>query len=184
MCGFNLEALARAHTVVEHCPGLFGDFEGRFRSTEHPQVARKAAERNSYSRWAPQLPRQRAGLVRAASYLVLTHAHAPSAAPQDDAAGAEPRLLDFCIIEGATKGAHLSPMPQTLNGIAGAGPLGSAAMPAHRLHEIGGLFPVMRQQRRLLVEVLRMGRLDDAGDRRVEAFAPLLELRGQRHFLG
>lgn len=46
MCGFNLEALARAHTVVEHCPGLFGDFEGRFRSTEHPQIARKAAESN------------------------------------------------------------------------------------------------------------------------------------------
>ena len=74
-------------------------------------------------------------------------------------------------------------MPQAFFRIAGTRPLGGAAMPAHRLREIGGLFPVMRQQRRLLVEVAGVRRLDDARDGRVQPPAPLLELRGERHFL-
>jgi len=72
--------------------------------------------------------------------------------------------------------AHLAPVAHALDGIAGAGPLGGAAMPAHCLPEIGGLFPMMRQQGGLLVEVLRMGRLDDARNGSVQPFAPLLEL--------
>ena len=63
--------------------------------------------------------------------------------------------LASSIVERAAELAHLAPVPQALDGIAGAGPLGGAAMPAHRLREIAGLFPVMRQQRRLLVEVVR-----------------------------
>src|SRR5229473_5091790 len=90
MAGFNRKDLASVHGIAEHTPGLFGDLEGRLHSTQHPQIARKAGERDGYRRWASQLLRQRAGLLQAAAHLVLAHAEAPSAARQDDAAGAEP----------------------------------------------------------------------------------------------
>ena len=35
MRGFNLEGLAKVHAIVEHALGLFGELEGRFRSTQH-----------------------------------------------------------------------------------------------------------------------------------------------------
>lgn len=46
---FNGEGLARVHAIVEHPLGLLAEFEGRFGSTEHPEMRRKTGERGGYS---------------------------------------------------------------------------------------------------------------------------------------
>ena len=144
---FDRDRLATVHAIAEHPPRLFGDLKRRFRSTELPRLPREAGERDGHRRWTPQLLRQRAALVQAAACVFLAHAEAPRAARQDDAAGAEPRIFGLFVGKRAAELAHLAPVPQALHGITGARPLGGAAVPAHRLGEIGGLFPVMRQER-------------------------------------
>src|SRR5271156_1727055 len=99
MCTFNREGLPRDHVVVEQPSAFFGNSEGRLSSTEHPQIPGEARERAGHGSRAPQLLRQRARLLQAATPLVLTHAEAPRAARQDDAAGAEPRLFDLFVFE-------------------------------------------------------------------------------------
>src|SRR5262249_44348833 len=89
---FDRDDLDEVHAVAEHPPGLFGDLEGRFRSTELPRMPREAGERDGHRRWTPQLLRQRATLLQAAARVVLAHAEAPRAARQNDAAGAQPRI--------------------------------------------------------------------------------------------
>ncbi len=64
-------------------------------------------------------------------------------------------------------------MAQPLHRIAAAGPLGGAAVPAHRVRRLARLLEVVGEERRVLVELLGTLRLDGARHRRVGAPAPL-----------
>src|SRR6185295_1613597 len=109
------------------------------------RMPREAGERDGHRRWTPQFLRQRPALVQAAARVVLAHAEAPGAARQNDAAGAQPRIFGLFVGERVAELPHFAPMPQALDWITCTRPLRGVAMPAHRLGEIGGLFPVMRQ---------------------------------------
>src|SRR5512134_3058572 len=79
--------------------------------------------------------------------------------------------------------AHLAPVLQAFDRIAAANPLRGTVVPANREREITGMFPMVRQHRRLPIEVRGMRRLDNLRDRGMQLLALFLQLRSERHFL-
>ena len=73
---------------------------------------------------------------------------------------------------------------QRLGRVAGARPGGGARVPARRLERLAGRLPVLGEQRRALVEPLRVLLGDRPRDRRVDRGAALAELRAVGHLLG
>jgi len=67
--------------------------------------------------------------------------------------------------------------------VAGGDTLGRAPVPARRDDRLAGLFPVMRQQCRVLVELVGVQLLEDPGHGCVARGAALAQLRRQRHLL-
>ena len=68
--------------------------------------------------------------------------------------------------------------------VAGPGPRRGARVPARRLERLAGGLPVLGQQRRALVEPLRVLLGDRPRHRGVDGGAPLAELRAVGHLLG
>src|SRR5262249_62193171 len=68
-------------------------------------------------------------------------------------------------------------------GVARSGPVGGTGVPGGGGEGLARVLTVMREQGRLLVELLGARRLDRTGDGSVDALAPLAELRAVRHLL-
>ena len=73
--------------------------------------------------------------------------------------------------------AHLAAIPR-------ADPLSRPAVPVDGHQRLVGPFPVLRQQRGVLIEPVSVEPFDGAGHRRMDRLAALAELRAVRHLLG
>src|SRR5262249_50277817 len=114
--------------------------------------------------------------------LALGEAEAPTGG-EDLLAGARAMLGRHLLRELAGQLAHALPVPRRLGHVVVGGPLRGAPVPERRARGVARLVPVVSEERGLLVDALAALRLDRARDRGVDAPAPVLELRGERHLL-